>query len=99
MNILIYGKKASGKTLIANLLKQHYEGQGQRVELLEDGVDNPLWGHFLRGPKATAKFLGKTLHNADRHVVVTTQIFPAEMIRPDRANEALFDYVYCTEKL
>ena len=101
MNMLIYGKVATGKTFLANALRQHYEGQGQHCDILEDdGSHNDLGAHFLAGPKATAKFLKNTSHNATKHFILTTQMFPGEILRPsDSTAQPLFDYVYCTERL
>jgi predicted AAA+ superfamily ATPase len=101
MNILIYGKRASGKTYLVNALKRYYEGERQHCEVLEDDdVDNPIGIHFLRGQKHMTKYLNKTLHDERKHFIMTTQVFPAEILRPDaETSKWLFDYVCCTEKL
>jgi len=101
MNILVYGKVASGKTFIATALKHYYESHGQHCDLLEDDtLGNPIGRYFLAGRKATIRFLRKTLHKTDKHFIMTTQIVPAEILRPDTEDDKdLFDYVYCTERI
>lgn len=101
MNILIYGKVGSGKTFTATALQQYYESQGQYCDLLEDDMlHDPIGRYFLQGRKATAQFLKKTLGNADKHFIMTTQIVPTEILRPGTEDDRnLFDYVYCTERV
>ena len=104
MNILIYGAMATGKTLLAERLQEYYEREGQPTAILDDLVDEPFSErqyHVRR--RVTESILEATLHNPDRHTIITTQATPDIIYRfydePDPSEnyatrEALFDYYY-----
>lgn len=105
MNILIYGPAATGKTLLAELLQEHYEREGQPATILDDMIDGGTSSrqeYELRRRK-TETLLERTLHNPAEHTIITTQATPDIIYRfydepypygGSVTREALFDY-YC----
>jgi len=106
MNILIYGNVASGKTLLAELLQEYYEREGQPAAIIDDTFEKP-WACSRRGHEThrreAERLLEKTLHNPAKHSIITTQASPGSIYRfydgphpyDDQATrEALFDYYY-----
>jgi adenylate kinase family enzyme len=102
MNILIYGNAASGKTLLAELLQEHYEREGQPTTILDDMIDGGTSSrreHEMRRRK-TEKLLERTLHNPAKHIIITTQGTPPIIYRfyDEPETPALFDYYYRLER-
>lgn len=106
MNILIYGNMASGKTLLADLLTEHYRAKGQAVTRLdEEKAFSTLRNEFEMTRRKTEKMLERTLHNPAQHTIITTQGSPSMIYRfydsvdefdPKATVESLFDYYYHT---
>ena len=103
MNILIYGNVASGKTLLAELLQEYYEREGQRALTLKEALPNPARLAVAAAMRATVLLLVNTLHDPRDHTIITTQVDPATLHQyyglvdkdnPDVAGESLFDYHY-----
>ena len=67
MNILIYGNVASGKTLLAELLQEYYEREGQPTTVFDNDSANVPRG-----------ILDQTRGVPGRHAIVVTQLYVRE---------------------
>jgi len=103
MNILIYGNAGSGKTLLAELLQEHYEREGQRALIENELIPNPARYGVMADTRQTVKLLEHTLHDPRDHTIITTQATQDiiqgyyDALRQEPASEgddALFDYYY-----
>jgi len=80
MNILIYGNVASGKTLLAELLQEYYEREGQPTTVFDNERANVPRG-----------ILAQTRGVLSRHAIVVTQPYAAHCIE---GGDSPFDYYY-----
>lgn len=100
MNILIFGNKASGKTLLVNFLKDYYEQKGHKVNMFDEENCTDSRKDYERNLKIVVKSLVSTLGKEDKHTLITTQGIPSQIYGFYKTEERprLYDYYYNTIK-
>jgi Ni2+-binding GTPase involved in maturation of urease and hydrogenase len=96
MNILIFGRMASGKTIIARALAQHYRRLGQRVDIIEDDRITSSRAEYIKRVNIAKAILIKTKGKIDRHTIITTQAESHQILGFYKTEDIpqLYDY-YC----
>ena len=94
MNILIIGAQATGKSVLAQALKEYHANRFEGVMLFDDGGEATASLTVAESRKKTAEVrLKETKGKRKKHTICVMQTGGQLMVNPD-----LFDYMIQTSK-
>lgn len=98
MNVIIYGKRASGKTILAEQLAKYYRRKKQKVTIINDDIYTMSRKEYDQNLKKALEILSKTKDNKREHIIITTQASPDMIFRfySTVDEPSLYDYKYHT---
>lgn len=101
MNILIYGKFGSGKTILANALAEYYKKNHQKVAILEDNDFTASFKQYQENLAKAKVIFAKTKGNQNQHTIAITPAIDPKRIYgfyDTETQDRLYDYYYCATR-
>lgn len=91
MNIIFYGARATGKSVMADALADYYKKLGREVRVINDDFTVTL-----AQERDGIRILERTVGRTKRHTIVTTQAKRDRIYRlvPTVEHSSLYDYAY-----
>ncbi len=98
MNILIFGPAASGKTLLMQLLAQHFKWKGEAVAMYEDENYSFSRKDHKEACEKIESILKNTKGEPKKHTIVATQSPPSAIFGfyDTAERDHLYDFYYQT---